>query len=176
MHYNRMRKNKTLTLKNYSLSFERMDELKFFMLEHRKINGSGCWEWTRSGDRHGYGKQHVSGKNLLVPRISKAIFDNFDITSSLCVLHKCDNPPCFNPEHLYVGTMKDNMMDKTIKGRGKCGIGERQGHAKLTDNKVKEIRKLRDEGMAFSQIQKIFSVSNATIRSAYSRHTWSHVK
>jgi hypothetical protein len=87
------------------------------------------------------------------------------------VLHRCDNPPCVNPAHLFLGTMRDNTRDMMAKGRDPF-IGERHNQAKLTDDAVREIRNSPETGRALANR---FSVSQATICLVRQRKHWKHV-
>lgn len=79
-----------------------------------------CWEWTGYRDERGYGRlsSRVSGvtKTISAHRLSWQIYKG-EIPPGLCVLHKCDNPPCVNPDHLFLGNQRDNMLDCSSKGR-----------------------------------------------------------
>ena len=77
---------------------------------------SGCWEWSKS-TRSGYGQVRWNGKLIFAHRLSYFIV-NGEIPKGLFVCHKCDNPSCCNPDHLFLGTHIDNMMDMRTKGRG----------------------------------------------------------
>lgn len=77
-----------------------------------------CWLWRGSRQTHGYGTFYYQGTMHLSHRISW-ILTYGEIPTGLCVLHKCDNPPCVNPQHLFLGTHVDNMIDRERKGRGK---------------------------------------------------------
>lgn len=88
-----------------------------------KINKTGtCWVWLASKKSDGYGNFYSNlkgvNKNISAPRFSW-IFHFGSIQKDICVLHKCDNPSCVNPEHLFLGTHTDNMRDKMKKGRHK---------------------------------------------------------
>lgn len=85
---------------------------------NRVININNCWLWTGSTTR-GYGQIRIFNKTYLITRISLHLFKNFDLKSSLYALHTCDNPTCFNPEHLYVGNQCDNMEDSVNRKRSK---------------------------------------------------------
>jgi hypothetical protein len=78
---------------------------------------SGCWEWPGARDRDGYGVKTVNGRQWRVNRLALETV-GVDIDHGL-VLHHCDNPPCFRPSHLRVGTLLDNMADKVARGRQK---------------------------------------------------------
>lgn len=88
------------------------------LLERRKISESDCWEWTRSLGSHGYAEVQWGGSKAkqLVHRLSYSIFIG-PVPLDKCVLHKCDNRKCFNPEHLFIGTKSDNYRDMLNKGR-----------------------------------------------------------
>lgn len=75
-----------------------------------------CWNWMGYRNRVGYGQIKVGGKNLRAHRVAYAIA-NGHVPASLDVLHSCDNPPCCNPNHLWLGTDLDNVADKVAKGR-----------------------------------------------------------
>lgn len=84
----------------------------------RVVKADGCWSWTGAKDKNGYGTFSPSATTgpLRAHRFSWEIHRG-GIPTGLCVCHHCDNPECTNPEHLFVGTNKDNMEDKTRKGR-----------------------------------------------------------
>lgn len=87
-----------------------------------KVNktDSGCWEWTGCSTKFGYGKTTVNGVSEYTHRLSYKYFKGL-IGEGLCVCHKCDNPKCFNPDHLFLGTHQDNIKDKIAKGRSRNG-------------------------------------------------------
>lgn len=83
-----------------------------------KINAeTGCWEWVSTFSK-GYGQIRMSGKYLYAHRVAYELFKG-PITDGLLVCHKCDNPRCVNPEHLFLGTHRDNVVDSINKGRFK---------------------------------------------------------
>lgn len=103
-------------------------------------NGARCWEWTAARSGYGYGVIGIEGESFYAHRLSYTInFGGFQ--NNLLVLHHCDNPPCVNPVHLFLGTTKDNIVDKVSKGRQHHPCGEKSGMHKLTDKQVNEIRK-----------------------------------
>jgi len=129
-----------------------------------KINKikSGCWEWTGSKSGKGYGllRLNVGEKLQYAHRVSWEIH-NGKIYNSLFVLHSCDNPPCVNPRHLFLGTQKDNIQDAIRKGRFACG--EKQKH-KITESQVKTIRGLyKKGGITQIKIGKIFGLGQGHI-------------
>lgn len=82
------------------------------------LKTDGCWSWVGAKHRHGYGQIRVNKKLLAAHRVSWLLHYG-QIPDGMCVLHKCDNPECTNPEHLFIGTMKDNSRDMMAKGRGR---------------------------------------------------------
>src|SRR5690242_13962235 len=84
---------------------------------------NACWPWLKCKERHGYGHAYWDRQHHRAHRLA------FELATGIkpvnCVLHKCDNPPCCNPAHLFEGTQKDNALDKQRKGRGNQPRGER---------------------------------------------------
>lgn len=89
------------------------------------------------------------------------------------ILHSCDFPPCNNPSHLFQGTQADNAADMVSKGRS--AKGERQGRAKLTDKKVRNIRRLHAKGWPQNIIAEHYNVSTSAIHYIITGKTWTHV-
>ncbi len=84
--------------------------------KYKRVTLSGCWEWTGAYDEDGYGLMKIAGVMHRLPRVSYEMFIG-PIPKGLIVLHSCDNPPCFNPAHLEVGTHKKNRQDAFDRGR-----------------------------------------------------------
>lgn len=82
------------------------------------VHSGGCWEWTASVNEAGYGRMTAGrGNQLKAHRVSWELH-NGPIPEGMCVLHECDNPPCCNPDHLFLGTQLENQADMRAKGRG----------------------------------------------------------
>lgn len=123
-----------------------------------------CWVWTGSLNDHGYGQLSHGSKGhppLKAHRVSWELH-NGPIDAGLHVLHRCDNPACVCPDHLFLGYARDNALDRMAKGRGRGGSmkGERHPHAKLTEQQVNAIRCDRRPQKV---IAAIYAVSSTTI-------------
>jgi hypothetical protein len=116
-------------------------------------HATGCWEWAHTRSRYGYGIVRFSGKQHVTSRLSYETFVG-EIPPGLMVLHACDNPPCCNPGHLFVGTHQDNMDDMALKGRA------RAGNRKLSLAQCAEIRTSTASGPIMASR---FGVSTQTI-------------
>jgi hypothetical protein len=99
-----------------------------------------CWLWNASKNNYGYGRFGLKGKTVTAHRFSYSCYYG-TIPNNMLVLHKCDVPSCVNPNHLFLGTSQDNMDDMRLKGRQNGPKGQRNGHSKLTQDQVDEIRR-----------------------------------
>lgn len=95
-----------------------LEKIKFKILNTVLVTENGCWEWQGQKSREGYGRFRVRGQSL-AHRISYCLFKGPLLSSKMFVCHKCDNPPCINPSHLFLGSQKDNMKDCAQKKRTK---------------------------------------------------------
>lgn len=131
---------------------------------------TGCWEWF--GSKAGaYGIIRHKGKVIGAHRYMYALH-NGPIPPGALICHACDNPPCVNPGHLFVGTHKDNTADMHRKGRANIPRGSAHSFAKLTERDVVEIRQ---SDMNVDELAERFGVSRWTIYDARSGRCWSHV-
>src|SRR5437899_6916792 len=93
-------------------------ELRQHLLANRRITANGCWEWTGMVSKSGYGKiKWRPIGDLRVHRLAAHLWMDFDLKDGRRICHRCDNPPCFNPEHLFKGTDKENQIDSVKKHR-----------------------------------------------------------
>lgn len=140
-----------------------------------KVNkGGDCWEWTASRTGDGYGHAHF-GAAILAHRLSW-VLTRGAIPPGMKVLHRCDNPPCVRPEHLFLGTQADNARDREAKGRSGSHVGVLNGRAKLTPEQVRAIRERYGRGDGSQrQIAKEYSVSPSLIQRVVRGDLWSHI-
>ena|SRR3990167_2893186 len=137
---------------------------------------TGCWEWQRARQKRGYGIFKLTGVATVAHRVSAYVYLGLEPRSKLNVCHKCDNPPCCNPDHLFISTQKDNVRDMFIKGRSNHAHHESVNTAKLTKEKVIEIRKLRSNtGLPFAHIAKRFGVCPENISQICKGRTWKNL-
>ena len=137
-----------------------------------------CLVWTAGRHGQGYGQFHTGRegdrKMSYAHRVAYEIYVG-PIPKGLLVLHRCDNPPCVRPEHLFVGTEMDNIRDRDAKGRQNGPRGEAHHSAKLCVREVREIRELHAVEKC-SVLAKKYGVSEAAISKVGLRLTWKSVK
>jgi len=139
------------------------DRLRFYGWT---VTGSGCWEWAGRRDRKEYGVMAIATcKQVFSHRVAYGVWVG-PIPDELFVLHHCDNPPCINPNHLFVGTGGDNMRDMTVKERGNT--------RKLVASQVVEIRSLAGS-VSVKDLCSIYGMSKSAMRAVITRETWKHV-
>lgn len=148
-----------------------------------------CWGWSGPFNRKGYGWLTVNRRPFLAHRFSYQLHIG-PIPDDMFVCHHCDNPACVRPEHLFLGTNLDNMRDMYAKGRGPTGQrsgrhthpertarGERQGSAKLTEAKVREIRqRFAAGGISQTALAAEYGVDRSTVGWIIRGKHWRHVK
>lgn len=137
----------------------------------KEPNGCIIWKGTRIG---------ANGHGIIARKLAHRLAYEYafgSIPDGLYVLHKCDNPPCVNPEHLFAGTQKDNMYDMIAKKRSTTvGVkGEENKTAKLTTENVIEIRRRVDAGELQDVVRKDFGISTVHIWRIVNRLRWTHV-
>lgn len=136
-----------------------------------KVNvmDSGCHEWMGCLAKNGYGMLHLNGKTAFAHRVAFELA-NGQIMGNAYVLHRCDNRKCVNPDHLFLGSFQDNMDDMVEKNRH--AAGERNGHAKLTGEQVREIRSI---GGSNTDTAKVYGVTPSLVSMIRSGRIWKHV-
>lgn len=144
--------------------------------QYRVDPTTGCHIWLRAKHQNGYGHLTIDGKKILAHRY--AWFRKHGKWPKPCALHKCDNHPCVNEAHLFEGTKKDNTQDMIAKGRlivGRRVRGENNVAAKLTDEKVREIRKAFSSGESIRSIARRQTVSRPVVQGVCHGTSWAHV-
>lgn len=130
---------------------------------HRSLAGraeiltNGCHVWKGKTNQKGYGRLMINRRELLAHRVAWE-HAHGRIPDGLCVLHRCDTPPCINPAHLFLGTIADNNADMKAKGRDRKATGERAPSAKLTSAEITEIRRRGRTAELFKDIAAAFGV------------------
>jgi hypothetical protein len=162
--------------KSHNIYAKRNSPLTERLSLYAKPDPSGCTIWTKSRDRFGYGYASVKGRRIYMHRFAWETV-NGPIPAGLCALHKCDNPPCCNPDHLFIGTRRDNNADKMAKGRQSHGEphahrGSSHGHAKLTEQDVIAIRR---DWISHESVAARYGVSASLISMIRARKIWTHI-
>ncbi len=156
-----------------------------------KVNKTkNCWLWTGGILTDGYGGFGIMHNKHLYSyrahRVAYGLIHNQSIPSDVLVCHRCDNPLCVNPDHLFLGTPADNSKDMVQKGRSlkgqrkipsECARGEHHGRAKLTITEVQEIRTilLQSNRPSYEEIGRQFGVNQSHIHRIAYRRVWKHI-
>ena len=134
-----------------------------------------CWNWRAGMSQQGYGSVKIKRKNTQAHKVAFLLGGGVLTQQKPWVLHKCDNPSCCNPAHLFAGNVADNVKDMCQKERNKWVVGERHGLSKLKKDDVLEIRSLNASGIAYQSLATRFGVSKNAIWCVCTRRTWRHV-
>ncbi len=143
-----------------------------FWASVQRSDNASCWPWLKSTQRSGYGRLAFKGSRMGSHQIAW-ILVNGPIGNGLCVLHKCDNPTCCNPSHLFLGTNNDNIADRMAKGRSV--VGSKHKKSKLTEETVRQAREDRALGLTYTELEKKYGVTRATLHAAISGEAWRHI-
>lgn len=148
-----------------------------------------CWPWTSTRKTNGYGFFKVNGRRLMAHRVALHIHLNGQLGDQ-CALHRCDNPPCCNPAHLFPGTLKDNVHDMISKGRRvklfgddhpsrkhpeNLPRGEQSNFAKLKTADIIDIRGRRSRGESSTSIARDYPCTPKNIDAVVARRSWCHI-
>lgn len=137
---------------------------------------AGCWLWTGSTFRTGYGQFRDPDRKTSVYAHRYSWELHFGkIKDGLHVCHKCDVRSCINPLHLFLGTPADNMADMISKGRAVHDVGSKSSAAKLCEEDVVQIRALLRDGLTQTDIARRYGVFNSSISNIKTWKTWKHV-
>ncbi len=144
------------------------DKQRFFKKVNQTSNHDECWLWNAGKSKEGYGRFRLNRKLYQATHVSYFLRHNIMPASGQEVCHKCDNPQCVNPNHLFLGSRSDNMNDCYKKGRltqiykGKAK-GERNGSAKVTNEIAEEIRRLYNLGIRGKSLTSRFKIHKTNI-------------
>lgn len=166
-HYDRQRNSPGLPL---DAPFPGEWELSYRLAKHVRPEGD-CLVWVGSRDRRGYGYTSDGTKTVKAHRLSYQVHKG-PIPDGLLIMHSCDNPPCVNPAHLSVGTVRENALDAVAKGRM---VGSKAGGAKLREEQVLDIRAQLAAGVKRKVIAAEYGVWEGTIRFIELRRNWKHI-
>lgn len=154
------------------------------LLERIRKEDNGCWTYTGYVGPNGYGQIKAGGKRDLAHIMMWEFWNGREVPEGLVVRHTCiKNPACINPDHLIIGTPKQNVHDSIEQGTFVITRGEQRPDAKLTEKTVREIRSLRgpdekypDFNYSYKQIAKMFNVSEGLVWAVVKHKQWRHVK
>lgn len=137
---------------------------------------SGCWEWTAS-KINGYGRIGLTRarRQMFAHRLSYELHYG-PVPDGLFVLHKCDNPGCVRPDHLFLGTLTDNNRDRAQKGRNLSVKGENHGRAKITNRDVVQMRQLYKNGKTPAELAKKYGISQSNVSRIVRGRAWKHIE
>lgn len=139
------------------------------------LKSEKCWLWTGSKTKKGgYGQISIKGKPFRANRFSWIIHYG-EIPKGLMICHKCDNPSCVHPEHLFLGNQITNMRDMISKNRQNIARGCRKPACKLDEEKIKTIRSLYQNPFCARELADKFNVSKQNILDIVKRKAWKHV-
>jgi hypothetical protein len=128
----------------------------------RAVIVEGCWLWDGAHTTNGYGELFTGKRTLYAHRASYEIHFG-PIPEGMHVCHKCDNPGCCNPTHLFLGTPADNANDKARKGRTNAPRGNGNGRSKIRDEDLPALLRLRAAGLSQRLIGEVFGVKKQTV-------------
>jgi hypothetical protein len=140
----------------------------------RVAKGDGCWTWLGRTTGKGYGQ--ITSKWFTTKSAHRIAYELANgPAGDLHVLHRCDNPPCVNPAHLFLGTNRDNIHDMLRKGR-QPRIGSKNPHAKLTEAQVGTVKRMLADGWSYAAISLQTGVPRYAISAIYCGKVWRHVE
>jgi len=162
-------------------------EVRFWM--NVRCQDSGCWEWSKCRHPEGYG-EFWAGRRFRTHRYSWQMHFG-DIPDGMFVCHHCDNPPCVNPAHLFLGTHQDNMRDMIAKGRRnkaakprrrviqsrseRSYVGQENPNGRLTEEAARQIISRLAKGELHTAIAADFPISHWAVAKIAQGRSWAHL-
>lgn len=151
-----------------------MTEIQRVRFWAKVLQTEACWIWRGAVDKDGYGYYAFAEGEKKNKAHHLAFEDQIGpIPLGLFVLHHCDNPPCVNPQHLFLGTQQDNLADMCAKGRQ--ARGESHGLSQLNSDDIIAIRRFKQERVPQHAIAKWFGISQGNVSNIIHRKRWGHV-
>lgn len=148
-------------------------EARFWQFVEIDFKPGACWRWKSTNKTGaGYGRFKMGNRKISANRISYALFNRVT-PKGMFVCHRCDNPECVRPDHLFLGTAADNAYDRGIKKRN--AFGEKSGTAILKEKEVLEIDALIDLRIPERAIAAQFGISRRSIQKIKYRENWKHI-
>jgi hypothetical protein len=144
------------------------DEERFW--SHVIKMSNGCWLWTSHTGHMGHGTFKIEGRNIQSTHYSWLLHMNRKVPDGICLCHTCDEPRCVNPNHLFLGTRKDNNIDRDQKDRQ--AKGEKHGHSKLNEQSVLLIR---GSELTNDELSILLKVDRKTIKRVREGKSWKSV-
>lgn len=139
-----------------------------------KPSWDDCWRWNGEKRRRGYGKFYFQSKAWVASRLAYILYHGRHPSHLVC--HRCDNPGCINPLHLFDGTTQDNAIDMVSKGRNVKVRGVSGKRSPLTEDSVREIKRLSATGINNAELGRRFGVHRSTIRVIVTGCYWKDIK
>lgn len=143
----------------------------------KKNELTGCHIWQNAKDKNGYGLFTVTRPRIVMRRAHRVAYEHYvgPLVGKLFVLHRCDNPSCVNPDHLFLGTNQDNMDDMKAKGRAPKTLGEISGNTRFTEEDVLAIRARYASGVRKVTLAREYKVNSSCIWKIVNRQRWAHI-
>jgi len=159
--------------KNAKNKKERCSSKAYILSKIEKDKETGCWNWLGAKNKQRYGTKTFAGKGIKVHRL---FYESFigEIPQGKNVCHKCDNPSCCNPGHLFLGTQSENMQDMIKKKRSNFLVGEKCKRSIFKNEDILEIRRLYPS-ITQVGLSKQFNCSEGAIAAIVHRRTWKHI-
>lgn len=136
---------------------------------------NNCWNWTKALNKDGYGQVWFRGKLWRAHRAAWFLAYG-KIPRNLHIMHDCDNRKCFNPDHLSLGTHKENMQQRDSRNIGYQAFGENHGNVKFSKKEILEIRQEYSKGnTSYRKLAKIYNTNPSYIGHIIRKKWWKHI-
>lgn len=146
-------------------------EIERFLSRVDKKSESECWIWAGRTNPDGYGQFDCRNSTVPSHRYMWSML-NGEIPQGMVICHRCDNPKCVNPSHLFLGTVQDNVRDRDMKGRQADHAGTKNGRAVLDENGAIKVKELRKSGLTYKDISTEMGVSVGCVSHILNGRHW----